>query len=119
MLEFQNYSERNARKEHRCDLCGEIICVGEKYVRFSYKYDGLMFDQKLHLVCNQIISEFCRENDEEEYTDNLVLGWVLDVVCSECEHSSYGDGKDDCETSIFHCKKVINRFCKKQGDDND
>ena len=113
MLEFQNYSERNARKEHRCDLCGEIIRVGEKYIRFSGKYDGMMFDQKLHLLCNQIISEFCRANNEEEYSDDLVFDWVQYVVCSECEHSSYGDGKDDCETPISRCKKVINRFCKE------
>lgn len=115
MLEFQNYSERIARKEHKCSLCGEAIHAGEKYARFSGKYDGLFFDQKLHLVCNQMISEFCRANDYYEYTEDDVLYWVQEVVCSECEHSWYGDVKDDCETSIFRCQKVIDRFREKEG----
>lgn len=117
MLEFQNYSERNARKEHKCSLCGETILAGEKYVRFSGKYDGQMFDQKLHISCERMISECCIAHDDNEYTEDEVAEWLQEIVCSECEHSWYGDGKDDCETSVFRCQKVIDRISKKEGDE--
>lgn len=119
MLEFQKYSEPTARKEYKCSLCDEAIHEGEKYVRFCGKYDGLMFDQKLHLTCNQMISEYCRACDDNEYTEDQVLEWVQETVCAECEHSWYGDGKDDCEISTFRCQKVIARFSEhKEGADN-
>ena len=63
MLEFQNYSEPIARKDYKCFLCGEEIHAGEKYVRFSGKYDGMMFDNKFHLLCNRMIEEYCRANE--------------------------------------------------------
>ena len=29
-----------ARKEHRCEWCGEMIQVGEKHTRFSGRWQG-------------------------------------------------------------------------------
>lgn len=33
-----------ARKEHRCEFCGEVIHVGEKYNRQTNVYDGCIYD---------------------------------------------------------------------------
>lgn len=115
MLEFQNYSEPIARKDYKCFLCGEEIHTGEKYVRFSGKYDGIMFDHKFHLLCSRMIEEYCRANDETEYTEDSVFEWVQETFCYDCEHGWHGDGKDDCQTSIFHCQKIIERFPRKEG----
>ena len=115
MLEFNTYREPIAKKDHKCLLCGEAIRAGEKYVRFSGKYDGLMFDNKLHPMCNRMISEYCYAHDDNEYTEDKVLEWVQEIFCYDCEHGWHGDGKDDCETSIFRCQKVIERFLEKGG----
>lgn len=42
MLEFFNQTYPKAKKEHTCDLCNQKIAVGEKYSRFTGKYDGDM-----------------------------------------------------------------------------
>lgn len=118
MLEFSNQSNRIARKEHKCDLCGEVIRVGEKYSRYAGKYDGQMFDYKHHLLCLEMISEYCLWAEDNEYTEDDVIDWLMETVCYNCEHSWHGDGKDDCETSIFLCPKVVERFSAKDGDTN-
>lgn len=118
MLDFFNQSFPTARKEHKCSLCGGIVCIGEKYSRYSGKYDGEMFDMKHHLMCREIICRFCDDTDSCEYTDDEVIDWVQERVCYECEHSWHGDGKDDCDTSLFECPKVIERFSVKDGDGN-
>lgn len=41
--EFQNETSPKARKEHQCYECGKTILKGEKYHRFSGKFDGEMF----------------------------------------------------------------------------
>ena len=119
MLEFSSMSERIARKNHICDLCGEVITIGEKYNRYSGKYEGEMFDMKHHLMCREIIYQFCDDTDSCEYTESEILEWLQEKICYECEHSWHGDGKDDCDTSLFQCPRVIERFAAKDGEGND
>ena len=117
MLEFCTYSEPIARKGHKCFLCGEEIHAGEKHIRFSGKYDGMMFDHRFHPLCSWMIEKYCRANDKTEYTEDSVIDWVEETVCYNCEHGWHGGGKYGCETSIFHCQKVIDRISGKEGAD--
>lgn len=117
MLEFCTYSEPIARKGHKCFLCGEEIHAGEKHIRFSGKCDGMMFDHRFHPLCSWMIEKYCRANDKTEYTEDSVIEWVEETVCYNCEHGWHGGGKYGCETSIFHCQKVIDRISGKEGAD--
>lgn len=110
MLEFSSSSTPIANKIHICDLCGEEIQKGEKYSRFSGKYDGYMFDAKHHLLCAHIIGEYCEWACDNEYDNDNVIDWLRDTICSDCKHSWYGDGNDDCDASVFLCPKIIGRF---------
>ena len=118
MLEFFNQSYRTARKEHKCSLCDGVIYIGEKYSRYAGKYDGQMFDHKHHLLCLEIINQYCLWAEDNEYTNDEVIEWLQEKICYECEHSWHGDGKDDCDTSLFQCPRVIERFTVKEGDPN-
>jgi hypothetical protein len=37
---------RKARKEHRCDLCGELIIKGEHYSDTNFLHDDIFYHQK-------------------------------------------------------------------------
>ena len=92
----------------RCDLCGEIIQKGETYHRWSGKYDGHMFDNKLHMTCQEMISEYCRAVDENEYSEGEISEWLHDEYCLEC--SCYEE--DICTFSPITCPKIRQKFQK-------
>ncbi|MCP4141288.1 MAG: hypothetical protein GY755_13560 [Chloroflexi bacterium] len=46
-----------ARKEHKCEFCGGVIAIGEKYERQTNNYDGKLYDWVCHCECSQVASE--------------------------------------------------------------
>lgn len=48
-----------ARKEHKCDFCGGIIAIGEKYERQTNNHDGELYDWVCHRECSQVASKLC------------------------------------------------------------
>lgn len=46
-----------ARKEHRCEFCGEVIHVGEKYNRQTNVCDDRIYDWVSHCDCTQLAYE--------------------------------------------------------------
>lgn len=57
---------RTARKEHRCDLCGETIKVGEKYKRETLFYKGKMYDFASHCDCDELCELLHMQEQAEE-----------------------------------------------------
>lgn len=113
MLEFSKHTNPIAKKKHQCSLCYGDIRAGEKYDRFCGLYDGAFFDLKHHLICSDIINEYCDYIGEDEYNNDNVIDWVSEIVCGDCIHNQ--DGLEDCNISnLFLCPKVIERFSKKQ-----
>lgn len=43
MMDFSRSSKHQAKKPHKCFLCGGEISTGEKYERYSGRYDGEFF----------------------------------------------------------------------------
>lgn len=84
-----------ARKEHRCDLCGEKICPGERYSA-TFCVDGPYgFTFKEHEKCSFIANEIY---DYDEPEEGLCNDWFIETcieisrtfICPDCEK------KDDC-----------------------
>lgn len=48
---------RTARKEHKCNFCGETIHVGEKYDWQKNVSEGSIYEWKAHLSCCSIASK--------------------------------------------------------------
>jgi hypothetical protein len=57
IMERLSDSTPTARKEHKCNFCGGIIGVGEKYERQTNKHDGDIYTWKSHFKCSLIASE--------------------------------------------------------------
>lgn len=63
--DFYDVKWVKAKKKHRCEACGITIEVGERYLRFSGKFDGGMFAQATCSDCQHIIQAFTCEGDNQ------------------------------------------------------
>ena len=116
MLEFSSSSFPIATKEHACDLCRGAISSGSKYLRFAGKEGGNFFNTKYHLLCAEIIRQYCRYVGDNEYDPDSVGEWVEEMVCGECEHGD--EGRDDftpCSRLMSSCSKVEDYFMNRNG----
>lgn len=52
---------QRAKKEHRCNWCGQRILVGESYLRSRVVFEGEPQTNKLHLECADAAAEDYRE----------------------------------------------------------
>lgn len=80
MIEVLRNKTPVARKEHRCEFCGEVIHVGEKYNRQSNVYDGRIYDWVSHCVCSKLAYELdmfddCIDGDIVEDFDNVICSF--------------------------------------------
>ena len=110
MLEFMTERIHTARKRYICILCNKVIEQGEKYVRSSGKYDGEMFDDKLHPLCKDAIKKYCFDMDEHEYTPDCVMEWLVETVCFDCGKS------DGCNIDTMNCTHIRDFIKRREGE---
>lgn len=60
MGEFVTGSTPKARKEHRCEWCGQAILVGEKHELNEGRREGGWFRARLHIECQNAWNEWTR-----------------------------------------------------------
>lgn len=63
-MEVLRNTTPTARKEHKCEFCGGMIAIGEKYERQTNNYDGQLYDWVCHCECSQVASFMLRMYDE-------------------------------------------------------
>ena len=51
MSDFSNHTQPVARKDHRCEYCGEMILKDEKHMKFSGVYEGEFQNWRMHTEC--------------------------------------------------------------------
>jgi len=114
MIEFSTTKKMKSRKQRKCSLCRETIEVGERYARYSGKYEGDFFDEKYHIGCYNLIGEYCLSTGENEYDDWCVMDWIADRVCSDCpKHHD-----DTCTGKVFRCSMVLDILNCSEVNDN-
>jgi len=99
-MSFHSSTTRVARKDHKCSLCGTAIKKGDKYIDFAGKYYDF-YSGKHHEKCEDLIIKYCEVNQEKEYTYDVVLDWIYDENCRNC------DKGDDCDVNPFRCEIVL------------
>lgn len=52
---FRN-SYPKAKKQHKCDYCGEIIEIGEVYSYWVGTFEGYFQANKMHLECSKALN---------------------------------------------------------------
>lgn len=92
-----------AKKEHICEFCGYKIQPGQKYVRQTNVYDGVVYDFITHQECNEVAHELrmyddCDDSglDGETFRENLDEYVYVnhydneaDDICSDWDLSHY------------------------------
>ena len=83
--------DRKARKEHRCDFCGETIKKGEVYDWSKLIEGGTLYEWKSHEKCDFLCSQLWdyaghpdEGMDEELFRDSL-HSFSQAFVCPDCE----------------------------------
>lgn len=69
MLTILRETYPTANKEHRCEFCFEKITIGQKYVRQTNVYDGVVYDFITHKECKEVADELRMYDDCDEGLD--------------------------------------------------
>lgn len=74
-MEILRNVQPTARKEHKCEYCGGIIHVGEKYDRQTNVFDGRIYDWICHIECTQLAYELDK-NIFDIQMNTWWCGWI-------------------------------------------
>lgn len=107
MSDFYSFRISTARKPHTCSLCGQEIPKGETYARRTGKWCGDFYSNYFHLSCQDLVEKYCYESREEEWYDYCIYDWLYEECCMNCSK------KDECESNVFRCDKVLNQIFKR------
>lgn len=97
---------RAARKEHICDYCRMPINRGERYERYTGKYDGEIYVWKSHEACAFLAQEVWEYADPDEgMSSDDFYEACCDVcrvfVCPDCE--KWDKDNEECGGSGGFC----------------
>lgn len=85
-MEFYNRRTPVSRKERTCEMCGQKIMPGERYSSESGKFDGDFFARDLHLDCLQVLHDYLRAEEVNEFTYPDIYYWWRETQCTNCKH---------------------------------
>ncbi len=112
---YQNLTHKDvtARKEHRCDWCGEVIHKGEKYHYESFIFDGDFCDWHSHLACSRVVSAIWDYADPDEgmsadQFDESCYEVCRKFICPDCPE--WNKEYDDCEKEESYCIDKMDEF---------
>ena len=107
-----------ARKEHRCEFCGEVIHIGEKYNRQTNVCDDRVYDWVSHYDCSQLACELNMFDDCDEGLDD---DGFIDRLNQYVYDNHYDDKTDDIAKDwqlprYELVKKVLNELKRNSHD---
>ena len=70
-----------------------------------------MFDEKYHLICQNIINSYCDETGCREYNNDYIQEYLHDKYCYDCKHGV--DEDDDCTEIELSCPLIRNHYEKE------
>ena len=113
MMETLERKDRKARKQHRCDYCGDTIEKGETYDWSKHIYDGELYEWKCHKRCAFLAAELWDYADPDEgMSEDLFMDSLHDFcrtfVCPDCEN--WNTEFHDCEMDESYCTERAYEF---------
>ena len=99
MTVFCHVTQRKARKDYYCDLCGSEISAGCEYMSRKRQRAGIFWYERVHIHCDAAINAYCAmSGSEDEYALWEVRAWYKKHACAGC--------KDECNTDPLNCPKA-------------
>jgi hypothetical protein len=116
MLEFYNQTYPKARKEYKCEMCGETIHAGEVYSCETGKYEGDMFTRSLHEDCFAVLEMAMWDKGEPEFSWDGIRDWWRYHKCDHCknrikpcipEECAFNPDSCGCKTELNNCSDEL------------
>jgi hypothetical protein len=76
MVDLFRENTPKARKAHKCDLCGQNIERGQRYVRWEYIMDGDFRSDAYHTKCAEVICIYLEDLGDDEFFPSEVHAWA-------------------------------------------
>jgi fructose 1,6-bisphosphatase len=88
MKTISEQKEVKAVKEHRCNLCGSKISIGDTYMTSTHKSDGDIYAWKTHKHCSEIADrlkmyEECDEGLTGDDFQETIHGEYFDLMLNK------------------------------------
>ena len=115
MTEVIDHTERKAKKQYKCDYCGETIEKGETYDYYKGKYDGSLYVWRSHLACQRVADAIWDYADPDEGMDADLFDTTCQEICQAfvCPHCPKWDKKYECcEDDEVYCIDRMDDFFK-------
>jgi len=105
-----------AKKEHRCNFCGGVISIGEKYHTANCVYDGVCYTWKSHSHCSFIASELRMYDDcyDEGLDSDTFCEYINERYFTLIGESDDGEGKTFAERLKYVCDYYLTNLETKK-----
>ena len=90
-----------AVRSWRCEMCGERIPVGSRYLRYTHRVPFEIDDCAYHFQCFAIVNEYCIQNRKKRYLNGWVRRWAIKTFCARCK---------DCKHHLHDCPKIARKI---------
>ena len=86
---FTAINTPKAVRPWRCEMCGEIIPTGARYLRYTHRIPFQIDDCAYHFQCFAIINAYCIQNRKKRFVNGWVKRWAIKTYCERCKECSY------------------------------
>lgn len=96
-----------AKKQHKCNFCGQFINVGDQYERSRLVYDGNAYTWKNHIHCIEIARHF---NMFDDCSDEGLTGEYFIESLYEIYKADHPEEKwpINIKKMVRYCLEIIN-----------
>ena len=96
---FTAINTPKAVRNWRCDLCGEIIPSGTRYLRYIHRIPFEIDDCAYHFQCFTIIQAYCRQTHRNSFINGWARVWAKRTLC-RCK---------ECKYPLHACPKIAKK----------
>lgn len=108
MSEFYNEKiVHKSRKDHKCDICYDVIPSGSVYKKISGYFDNNFFDTNVCEHCIPILQQFLNVNIDDlgdGYKCEDVAEDIWEQIGTECPD------KDECIRNCIKCDYAVKKY---------
>lgn len=108
MSEFYNEKiVHKSRKDHKCDICDDVISAGSTYKKIAGYFDDHFFNTNVCEHCIPILHRFFDLNRDDlgnGYTYDEVSEDIWEQIGTECPD------KDECIRNCIKCEYAVKKY---------
>lgn len=97
---FTAINTPKAVRKWRCEVCGEIIPIGSRYLRYIRRIPFQIDDCAYHFQCFALIQAYCKATGKRRFMNGWVRVWAKHTFC-KCK---------ECQYHLHDCPKIAKKI---------